>query len=40
MTNSATELTTVLANPDPVEVSWCVLCLYKSDFEGCGAVVG
>jgi hypothetical protein len=40
MANSAAELTAVLANPAPVEASWCVLCLYRSGFEGVGAVVG
>jgi hypothetical protein len=40
MANSAAELTSVLANPAPVEVSWCVLCSYRSGFEGCGVVVG
>jgi hypothetical protein len=40
MANSAAELTAVLANPAPVEVSWCVLWSYKSGFEGCIAVVG
>jgi hypothetical protein len=40
MANSAAELTVVLANPASIEVSWGVLCLYRSGFEGCGAVVG
>jgi hypothetical protein len=40
MANSAMELTAVLANPAPVEVSWCALCVYRSGFEGFGAVVG
>jgi hypothetical protein len=40
MASSATELTAVLANPAPVEASWCVLCLYRSGFEGGGVVVG
>jgi hypothetical protein len=40
MADSAAELTTVLANPAPVEASWCVLCSYRSGFEGVGAVVG
>jgi hypothetical protein len=40
MSNSAAEPTSVLANPAPIEVSWCVLCSYGSGFEGCGAVVG
>jgi hypothetical protein len=38
--SSAAELTAVLANPTPVEASWCVLCLYRSSFEGGGVVVG
>jgi hypothetical protein len=38
--SSAMELTAVLANLAPVEVSWHVLCLYRSDFEGGGVVVG
>jgi hypothetical protein len=40
MANSAAELTAVLPNPAPVEASWCVLRLYRSGFEGVGAVVG
>jgi hypothetical protein len=28
------------ANPAPVEVSWRVLCLYRSVFEGGGIVIG
>jgi hypothetical protein len=40
MANSAVELMAVLANPALVEESWCVLCLYRSGFEGCGVVVG
>jgi hypothetical protein len=40
MASSATELTTVLANPAPVEASWRVLCSYKSGFDGGGVVVG
>jgi hypothetical protein len=40
MASSAMELTAVLADPALVEVSWCVLCLYRSGFEGGGAVVG
>jgi hypothetical protein len=40
MANSAAELTVVLANPAPVEASWCVLCPYKCGFEGGGVVVG
>jgi hypothetical protein len=38
--SSATELTTVLANPAPVGASWRVLCPYKDDFEGSGVEVG
>jgi hypothetical protein len=38
--SSATELTAILANPAPVGVSWHVLCLYRSGFEGGGVVVG
>jgi hypothetical protein len=38
--SSATELMVILANPTPVEVSWCVLCSYRSGFEGGGVVVG
>jgi hypothetical protein len=38
--SSAAELTAVLANPAPVEVSWCVLCSYRSGFEGGGVAVG
>jgi hypothetical protein len=34
------KLTAVLANPAPVEVSWRVLCSYRSGFEGGGVVVG
>jgi hypothetical protein len=40
MANSAAELTAVLVSPAPIEVSWCVLCSYRSGFEGCGVVVG
>jgi hypothetical protein len=40
MANSAVELAAVLAKPAPVEASWCILCAYKSGFEGCGVVVG
>jgi hypothetical protein len=40
MANSAVELTAVLANPAPVEASWCALCLYWSGFEGVGVAVG
>jgi hypothetical protein len=40
MVNSAVELTAVLANPAPVEASWCVLCPYRSGFEGCGVIIG
>jgi hypothetical protein len=39
MANSAAELTAVLANPAHVEASWCVLCSYRSGFEGCRAAV-
>jgi hypothetical protein len=38
--SSATELTAVLANPAPVGASWCVLCSYRSNFEGGGVVAG
>jgi hypothetical protein len=40
MANSAAELTTVLANPAPVEASWRVLCSDRSGFEGGGVAVG
>jgi hypothetical protein len=40
MANSAVELTAVLANPAPAEASWCVLCSYRSRFEGGGVAVG
>jgi hypothetical protein len=40
MASSATELTAVLANPPPAGASWCVLCSYRSGFEGGGVVVG
>jgi hypothetical protein len=40
MASSAMELTAVLANPTPVEASWCVLCSYRSGFEGRSAAVG
>jgi hypothetical protein len=40
MASSAAELTAVLANPAPVEASWCVLCSYRSGFEGVCVVVG
>jgi hypothetical protein len=40
MASSAAELTTVLANLAPIEVSWRVLCSYRSDFEGSSIVVG
>jgi hypothetical protein len=40
MASSATELTAVLANPPPAEASWCILCSYRSSFEGGGVVVG
>jgi hypothetical protein len=34
------ELTVVLANPAPIEASWCVMCSYRSGFEGGGVAVG
>jgi hypothetical protein len=40
MANSVAELSAVLANPTPVEASWCVLCPYKSGFKGGGVAVG
>jgi hypothetical protein len=40
MASSVVELTAVLANPTPVEASWCVLCSYRSGFEGGGVAVG
>jgi hypothetical protein len=40
MASSAVELTAVLANPAPVEALWCVLCSYRSGFEGGGVAVG
>jgi hypothetical protein len=40
MATSATELTAVLANPPPAGASWCVLCSYRSGFEGGSVVVG
>jgi hypothetical protein len=40
MANSAAELTAVLANPAPVETSWCVLCSYWNGFEVGGVAVG
>jgi hypothetical protein len=40
MASSAAELTAVLANPAPVEASWCVLFSYRSGFEGGGVAVG
>jgi hypothetical protein len=40
MTSSAMELTAVQANPTPVGASRCVLCPYRSGFEGGGIVVG
>jgi hypothetical protein len=40
MANSVVELTAILANPAPVEVSWFVLCPYRSGFEGGGVAVG
>jgi hypothetical protein len=39
MANSTAELTAVLANPAPVEASWCVLCSRGSGFEGGGVAV-
>jgi hypothetical protein len=38
--SSAMQLMAVLVNPAPVEASWCVLCWYRSGFEGGAAVVG
>jgi hypothetical protein len=40
MASSAVELTAVLANPAPVEASWCVLCSYRRSFEGGCVAVG
>jgi hypothetical protein len=40
MVNSSGELTAVRANPAPVEASRCVLCSYRSSFEGGGVAVG
>jgi hypothetical protein len=40
MASSAMELTAVLVNPASVEASWCVLCSYRSGFEGRSAAVG
>jgi hypothetical protein len=40
MASSATELTAVLANPALVKALWCILCLYRSSFEGGGVAVG
>jgi hypothetical protein len=40
MANSAAELTVVLANPAPIEVSWCVLCPHRGGFEDGGVAVG
>jgi hypothetical protein len=40
MASSAAELTVVLADAAPVEASWCVLCSYKSSFEGGGGAIG
>jgi hypothetical protein len=40
MASIAMELTTVLENLAPVEALWCVLCSYRSDFEGGGVAVG
>jgi hypothetical protein len=39
MANSSAELTAVLANPAPVEASWCVLCPHRSSFEGGGVAL-
>jgi hypothetical protein len=33
-------LTAVPTNPPPAGASWCVLCSYRSGFEGGGVVVG
>jgi hypothetical protein len=40
MASSAMELTAILVNLAPVEASWCVLCSYRSGFEGGGVAVG
>jgi hypothetical protein len=40
MASSGMELTAVLANPAPVEVSWCAMCSYRSGFEGGSVAVG
>jgi hypothetical protein len=40
MASSVVELTAVLANLAPVEVSRCILCSDRSGFEGGGVVVG
>jgi negative regulator of sigma E activity len=40
MASSAMEPTAVLVNPALVEASWCVLCSYRSGFEGRSAAVG
>jgi hypothetical protein len=40
MASSAVELTAILANPAPVEASRCILCSYRSGFEGGGVAVG
>jgi hypothetical protein len=40
MANNAAEMTAVLANPAPVEASWCVLCSHRSGFEGGGVAIG
>jgi hypothetical protein len=40
MASSAMELTAVLVNPASVEASWCVLCSYRSGFEGRSAAIG
>jgi hypothetical protein len=39
MASSAMELTAILANPAAIEASWCVLCSYRSGFEGGGVAV-
>jgi hypothetical protein len=40
MASNVAELTAVLVNPAPVKASWCVLCSYRSGFEGGGVAVG
>jgi hypothetical protein len=39
MANIVEELAAALANPAVVEASWCVLCSYRSGFEGGGVAV-